>query len=281
MDLSLDALKQWVGRTSEATDIVTPRLVDEFEATFAPNLAPVRDGEAPLGLQWCLSPAISPMAGLGTDGHPTRGGFLPPVPLPRRMWAGGEVETLSGLRRGDHVNRRSVIEDVSLKSGRTGQLCFVAVRHEYRTERGLAIRERHDIVYRDAARPGMLTGLQSSEPRAPDRSWVVEATPTLLFRYSAMTFNGHRIHYDLPYATQEESYPGLVVHGPLQATLLFNMAAVLAERSPRRFSYRGQSPLTAGGAFKVLGTLGGDGQSSCWTEGPAGITHMTAVAVQA
>ena len=121
-------------RTADATDVITPRLADEFVATFAPQIAASLP-DAPLGIHWCLSPAIAPTEALREDGHPARGGFLPPVPLPRRMWAGGEVEILGELRIGDQVTRRSTIEDVALKSGRSGQLCFVAVRHEYSTGR--------------------------------------------------------------------------------------------------------------------------------------------------
>ena len=281
MELDVDPLSSWVGRSADATDIITPRLVDEYLATFAPNI-PAKEGEAPLGIHWCLSPAIAPIGSLGEDGHPARGGFLPPVPLPRRMWAGGDLETLGGLRVGDHVARRSVIEDVTLKSGRSGPLCFVAVRHEYRTDRGLAVRERHAIVYRGAA-TGAATGAAQVAPgideaRAADLSWTVAADPVLLFRYSAMTFNGHRIHYDLPYVTGVEGYDGLVVHGPIQATLLLNMAARLDGAPPRRFSYRGQAPLIAGRPFRVAGARTAEGGSSCWTERADGAVCMKAQA---
>lgn len=291
MDVAL--LRSWIGRTAEATDIVTPRLADEFLATFAPHIGPEEDGPenggprnggAPLGIHWCLSPAIAPATGLGADGHPAKGGFLPPVPLPRRMWAGGELEVRGALRVGDTVVRRSRIEDVAVKSGRSGTLCFVAVRHEYDAGRGVAISERHDIVYRDATPPA------SSAPPAPgpeprpaarapvDLSWVVRADPVLLFRYSAMTFNGHRIHYDLPYVTKTEGYAGLVVHGPIQATLLLHMAARLGQGAPARFSYRGQSPLIAGQDFAVRGTVGPGGAVECWTENEAGAVCMRASA---
>ncbi len=318
MSVDIDHLRGWIGREAEAVDLITPRLAAEFRATFAPQLADVGEEDAPLAIHWCLSPAIVPAAEIGPDGHPERGGFLPPVPLPRRMWAGGAVEIHEPLRIGDSVTRRSTIEDVSLKEGRSGALCFVAVRHEYLTARGLAVSERHDIVYREAetaklspaphaevldqrssleargtdVRPRIGSGAGSSTPaaRAPqdedggnvarhaDLTWSVEANPVLLFRYSALTFNGHRIHYDLPYVTGEEGYAGLVVHGPIQATLLLNAAAALGSRSPRRFRYRGLSPLIAGGRFAVSAARGPDGGIACWTRSADGRTCMEAEA---
>lgn len=281
MSVDIAHLRGWIGREAESVDLVTPRLADEFRATFAPNLAETDEGEAPLAIHWCLSPAIVPAAEIGPDGHPKRGGFLPPVPLPRRMWAGGEVEIHGGLRVGDSVTRRSTIADVSLKEGRSGALCFVAVRHEYLTARGLAISERHDIVYRDAeaGAPDKSASKPASPkpgPRPAELTWKVKATPVLLFRYSALTFNGHRIHYDLPYVTGEEGYPGLVVHGPIQATLLLNIAATLAGRAPRSLRYRGLSPLIAGGTFTVSGARGADGAITCWTTDADGRTCMEA-----
>lgn len=287
MSVDIDHLRGWIGREAEAVDLVTPRLAAEFRATFAPSLAATDEGEAPLAIHWCLSPAIVPAAEVGPDGHPKRGGFLPPVPLPRRMWAGGEVEIHGPLRVGDSVTRRSTIEDVRLKEGRSGALCFVAVRHEYLTARGLAVSERHDIVYREAetSAPAAPVGKTPAkpappkpEPRHADLTWSVEASPVLLFRYSALTFNGHRIHYDLPYVTGEEGYAGLVVHGPIQATLLLNAAAALGGRPPRRFRYRGLSPLIAGGSFTVSAARGADGGITCWTQSADGRTCMEAEA---
>ncbi|MGN8094947.1 FAS1-like dehydratase domain-containing protein [Methylobacterium sp. 22177] len=252
-------LTGWIGRTREASDLVTPRLLAEFRATFAPHLAPVSDGIAPPALHWCLAPETPPADALGPDGHAAKGGFLPPVPLPRRMWAGGEIETASGLRAGDAVTRTETVRDVAFKSGRSGSLCFVTVDHTVATGRGVAIRERQDIVYREAA------GAQSETSAAPERDdpeayaaiWDVSATPTLLFRYSAMTFNGHRFHYDQPYATRVEGYADLVVHGPMQATLLMNLAATLLGHGPRKFAYRGVSPMTANQIFRVCGRVCG------------------------
>jgi 3-methylfumaryl-CoA hydratase len=247
----------WIGRTREASDLVTPRLMAEFGATFAPHLAPVASGIAPPALHWCLAPETPPADSLGPDGHAAKGGFLPPVPLPRRMWAGGQIETLADLRVGDRVTRTETVRDVAFKDGRSGRLCFVTVDHAVATERGVAIHERQDIVYREAA--NALTGTAATperdDPGAYEAIWEVPATPTLLFRYSAMTFNGHRFHYDQPYATQVEGYADLVVHGPMQASLLLNLAARLLGSVPRTFRYRGVSPMTANQTFRVCGRL--------------------------
>ncbi len=265
-EIDIDHLRGWIGRSREVEDIVTPRLVAEYRATLAPHLAPVASGEAPLALHWCLAPETPAADALGPDGHAAKGGFLPPVPLPRRMWAGGEIETLAPLRIGDRVVRRETVSDVAVKHGRTGTLCFVTVRHEYETARGLAIRDRQDIVYREASRPGDAAPTAKPVPAEDEAAWSVEANSVLLFRYSAMTFNGHRFHYDHPYATQVEGYPGLVVHGPMQASLLLNLAALRLGRVPARFRYRGVAPMIAGSRFAVAGRREGQGEAfQGWT----------------
>ncbi len=267
---------EWIGRKSESEDVITPRLAASFNAIFAPNLAPVADGAAPLGMHWCLSPAIAPMWELGPDGHPAKNRDLPPVPQPRRMWAGGSIETLGEMRIGESVRRISTIGDITAKQGRSGELWFVAVDHEYVTPRGLAVRERHNIVYREAARPGQPTAkAEAPVDRASDCAIVVETTPTLLFRYSAVTFNGHRIHYDLPYARDVEGYGGLVVHGPIQATLLYNLAATVLGRAPAHFEYRGVAPAIAGSPLHVRGD---SRTGKFWTQGEDGTVHMEASA---
>jgi 3-methylfumaryl-CoA hydratase len=279
--IDIAALKEWIGRSREAEEVITPRLVEAYRATLAPHLAPVAAEEAPLALHWCLAPELAPTGALGPDGHSLGTGFLPPMPLPRRMWAGGEVETLAPLRLGDRVIRRSVIGDISLKEGRSGALCFLTVRHELASDRGVAIRERQDMVYRAALAAGSVS---SSPPMAPEASqqadltWRVDATPVLLFRYSALTFNGHRIHYDHPYATGDEGYPGLLVHGPLQATLLLNLAASLGGRVPRRFSYRAIAPLVAGKPFELCAQRNASKAVECWSADAAGSMAMRATA---
>jgi 3-methylfumaryl-CoA hydratase len=255
--LDLDHLRGWIGREEEASDVVDLRLARSLQATLGQDPAALRLGDpAPLCIHWCLAPAIVPEAETGPDGHPARGGFLPPVPLPRRMWAGGEIEFHRALAIGDMVARRSRIEDVSLKHGRSGALCFVAVRHRYEVDGQLAIDERHDIVYRAeeaAPRPPAEapTQVASAEGHRPAYRRSFHPTSLTLFRYSALTFNGHRIHYDEPYARETEGYPGLVVHGPLQATLLAQLAASALEAPLRRFVYRGVRPMCLGGALDL------------------------------
>src|SRR5579864_3907212 len=150
--LDLDHLRKWIGRTHESTDTITAQMVRGLRATFFLDIGgPAKGDAAPLAIHWCLAPQVAPMSELGPDGHPARGGFLPPVPLQRRMWAGGELEFFDALRVGDEVTRTSRIADVTMKTGSTGALCFVSVDHLITTARGTAIRERHDIVYRDVS----------------------------------------------------------------------------------------------------------------------------------
>ena len=252
--LDLDHLRQWIGRTEEVTDVVTAHLVRGLRATLFMEIGAPKPGDAaPWTAHWCLAQPVYPMAQLGPDGHPTRGGFLPPVPLPRRMWAGGELGFFEPLRVGDEMTRSSRISDVTMKSGSTGVLCFVSVEHEITTPRGTAIRERQDIVYRD------MSGPQAAAPaKAPPPPPLAKhreshmADPVLLFRYSALTFNGHRIHYDRDYVTNVEGYPGLIFHGPMQAAFIVELAAKLhGGTAPKKFVYRGLQPLFEGSEFSV------------------------------
>lgn len=274
-------LRQWLGRSRESTDTITPRLLETYRATLSPHLAELGPGEAPPAIHWCLGPEAVLACRIGGDGHPLTGDFLPPVPLPRRMWAGGRIETTAPLRAGDPTLRRSRITAIDGKEGRSGALCFVTVEHEVSTERGVAIRERQDLVYRAPAAQTAREA-RAADAAAPiddcDLSWTVQASPVLLFRYSALTFNSHRIHYDLPYATGVEGYAGLVVHGPLQASLLLNLAAAIAGITPRVFDYRGIAPLIAGAAFSVCGRRQADGSLRCWTQSAPGARHMEAEA---
>jgi 3-methylfumaryl-CoA hydratase len=271
-DIDIEHLRQWVGRTEETRDLVTPRLVRGLLATLDRE-----DDAVPAAIQWCLAPAIARQSLLGPDGHPERGGFLPPVPLPRRMWAGGALEWHDKLRAGDEVTRRSCIADVQAKHGRSGNLCFVTVGHEYATARGPAITERQDIVYRDAD-VGTRTDSGTDPPRpAPRWQRRLVADAAMLFRYSALTFNGHRIHYDRSYCREVEGYPGLVVHGPLQATLLVEHAAATRGAPPRSFTFRAVRPLFDGTEFSLNAVEDGDGLS-LWVADATGHATMTATA---
>ena len=275
--LDIDHLRTWIGRTQEASDIVTEQLTKALRATLFLDIGAPKTGDAaPLTTHWCLAQPVAPMNELGPDGHPARGGFLPPVPLTRRMWAGGELQFLDALRVGDAVTRSSRISDVTMKTGSTGILCFVAVEHTITTLRGVAIKERQDLVYRDVT-PGSEQKTQAAPPppKAQHRETHM-ADPVLLFRYSALTFNGHRIHYDRDYVTKVEGYPGLVFHGPLQAALLVEFSARLhGGNAPAKFSYRGVQPLFDGAEFSVNGN---DGASELWTANNAGTPTMKATA---
>ena len=243
--LDIAHLKTWIGREDTASDVVTAALVQKFRATV--GLPETVDAIAPRLIHLCLAIPAVPLDDLGPDGHLKRGGFLPPVPLPRRMWAGGEITFHGDLRIGDAVTRTSRIADVTVKEGRSGTLCFVDVDHRIAANGRLAVEERHNIVYRD---------MNTSAPAAPPAprgaaTRVMTPSAVQLFRYSALTFNGHRIHYDKAYTTEVEGYPNLVVHGPLQATLVLHYAAELMGKPPARFSFRGQSPLFVDAPFAL------------------------------
>ena len=276
----LDHLRGWIGKTTEASDIVTAHLVMGLRATLFQEIGEPKKGDpAPWTTHWCLAQPVFPMSELSQDGHPTRGGFLPPVPLPRRMWAGGELQFFDTMRVGDEVKRHSRISDVTMKTGSTGVLCFVAVEHEITTPRGTAIRERHDIVYRElstAAPPAAATA-PPPPPAAKHRESHM-ADPVLLFRYSALTFNGHRIHYDRDYVTRVEGYPGLVFHGPLQASFIVELAAKLhGGTPPKKLSYRGVQPLFEGSEFSVNANDTGTGME-LWTANSQGQPTMKGTA---
>jgi 3-methylfumaryl-CoA hydratase len=226
MDIDPKALQAWIGRSETATDTITDTPVKALDATLD---HPARRVEAGMPLpplwHWLYFLPLHRHSDIGADGHARRGGFMPPVPLPRRMWAGSQFEFHAPVRVGDAVERRSTIVDVALKQGRTGMLVFVKVRHDLHCNGAAqpAIVEFHDIVYREARQP---TDVDPPPQPAPAyAAWQREIVPddVLLFRYSALTFNGHRIHYDRRYVTTVEGYPGLVVHGPLIATLLLDL----------------------------------------------------------
>lgn len=271
--MDIGHLSKWIGSEHEARDTITPRLANSLAAVLDERCNLAAGDPAPLGIHWCLSPEIASMAMLGADGHPARGGFLPPVPLPRRMWAGGELVVHGQLLVGDEVVRNSRVEDVKVKTGRTGTLCFVTVRHQYETPNGMALTERQDIVYRETR------GLAEAPHTAPHQADLVdeiEATPALLMRYSAATFNGHRIHYDRDYSRNEELYPGLVVHGPLQATYLLRLSCQMNQgRPPRRIGFRSTAPLFDGNTLRINGRRVSDGQE-LWVADNTGVVTMRA-----
>ena len=278
--IDIDHLREWIGRSTEASDIVTAQLVKGLRATLFQEIGEPKPGDAaPFTVPWCLAQPVFPMSMLSQDGHPTRGGFLPPVPLPRRMWAGGELEFIDSLRVGDEAKRTSRIADVTMKTGSTGALCFVSVEHVVTTSRGTAIRERQDIVYRDvSSAPQAAPAKPAPPPPAAKHREAHMADPVLLFRYSALTFNGHRIHYDRDYVTKVEGYPGLIFHGPLQASFIVELAAKLhGGKPPKKISYRGVQPLFEGSEFSINANETEAGME-VWTANSAGQPTMKATA---
>lgn len=212
--------QDWIGKLSHAEDLLTPRLVAEFRATLGEFAHP----DLP-GLQWLVAPEIRPYEDLGRDSHPRLGLVLPDLGLSRRMWAGGEVTWHAPLHENDTVTRDTTVTDITYKEGRSGKLGFVTLHHRYSVKGDIRIDERQDIVYRAAPAPDATPPAPPLAENWPDATALdVSPTPTMLFRYSAMTFNGHRIHYDADYARDVEGYAGLVVHGPLLAQLLMLMA---------------------------------------------------------
>lgn len=256
----------WVGREETTSDVLEPARTNALRTALGETVPLAPGAPLPLLHHWLYFWDVRPPAGVGVDGHPARGGFLPPVSLPRRMWAGGRLRFLQPLLIGETVTRVSTIMKVEAKSGRSGNLVFVTVRHALSGAGGAAVVEEQDIVYRDAAAPGSIS-LPRGDTVAPNSGWRRDIMPDtlLLFRYSALTMNGHRIHYDRPYAMNEEAYPALVVHGPLQATLMADLAAPHLDRPIAGFEFRGAQPAFDGTLLHICGEPTETG-ASLWTE---------------
>ena len=274
-------LQDWIGRSEEVTDVFTATPYAALSATFdRPSERPANGTALPALWHWLYFLPLHRQSEIGPDGHAKRGGFLPPVPLPRRMWAGSQFE----LRIGETVTRTSTIHDVTEKSGRTGPLVFVKVRHELRRagESAVALTEFHDIVYRELASPNDVAPPPKATYPAP--VWRTKWVPddVLLFRYSALTFNGHRIHYDRKYVTEVEGYPGLIVHGPLIATLLLDL--LRRERPDARvthFAFKAMQPVFDIAPFEVCGRQDDAHGVSLWARTPDGQLAMQATATLA
>ncbi|WP_414927640.1 MaoC family dehydratase N-terminal domain-containing protein [Pseudomonas sp. IT-P74] len=264
----------WIGRSEQTTEQLSASLAKRIAATLGEN-APAAGQVLPALWHWAFfQPAVA-QEDLGKDGHPARSGILPPGHNRNRMWAGGRVEFHEDLRVDAEVTRTTTVLKIEEKNGRTGSLLFATLRHDYVQDGRLVIREEQDIVYREPSPP--ILGGGDALPLA---GWQESITPTpvLLFRYSAVTFNGHRIHYDWPYATEAEGYPGLVVHGPLIATLnLRAFCRANPQAKVRRFEYRGLRPLISPQPFIVGGRLYAPGRAELWAGNDTGVAQRAEV----
>ena len=267
MSNSATNISAWLGRQQQANDHVAKGMVTALAATLDLDAEPiVQAGVLPPLWHWMFFNPPARQSQLGTDGHPARGGFLPAIELPNRMWAGSRLKFVQDIRIDEEITRHSKIIKCERKSGRNGDLVFVTVRHLINGENGLVMEEEHDIVYRNPSPKGApLAGESITE--TPDFRNHIVPDPVLLFRYSALTFNGHRIHYDHPYTTQVEGYSGLVFHGPLAATfLLEGFRATYPDARGKNFVFRAVGPLFDNQTFDVCGKLTAPGQARLWID---------------
>jgi 3-methylfumaryl-CoA hydratase len=268
----------WVGRREEKEELIALAPVLAAAAMLDDTTEFAEGSELPPLWQWFFFLPRAPQSRLGPDGHPVRGGFLPPVALPRRMFAGARLRFHRPLVIGKPARREAVIRDVQEKVGRTGPLAFVTAAYRIRQDGRLCVEEEQDVVYRE--RGGPVAAAKVCEPApAPAGAWtrVVTPDPTLLFRFSALTFNAHRIHYDRTYATGMEGYPGLVVQGPLTALLLLELVRCHARRPVAAFEFRAQAPLFDLAPFRLVATPAGD-RVQLEAQGPDGQAALTAAA---
>ena len=278
MEQDLEKLKEWIGSKESAVDYVTVPAVHRLSATLDRDDPVPRIGEPlPIGWHAILFPRVVRHSQIGADGHPKRGDFLPPVPLPRRMFAGKRVSFHSDLRVGDEVHRDSVIKDINIKQGRTGQMVFVTVQTDIASSRGLAITEEQDIVYRAEPAPGAPPPAPQKAPGTAVWSRTVTPDPVLLFRYSALTFNGHRIHYDHRYVTGTEGYPDLIMNGGLTTLLVFELARSRAPNPISGMSSRNVRPMFVNRPLTLCGEPAPDNRTAkLWV-----VDHEGALALSA
>jgi 3-methylfumaryl-CoA hydratase len=271
-------LDDWVGNQEKRSEIIHQQSLNGFAALMDEDVP--ASATVPPGGHWMYFLPTDKQSRLAHDGHAFKGDFLPPIELPRRMWAGGRLTFHGPLKAGDHAEKASKIKSVTPKEGRTGKLVFVTVEHELKNENGLCITEEHDIVFRAAPTNGS-GGQTKSQPAPTGGQWdkIIAPDPVLLFRYSALTFNGHRIHYDRDYCIHDEGYPGLIVHGPLLGTLLMRLAVQNMDGRPlKHFSFRNYSPIFDTASFKITGKADTKDQCTVWVSGPEGELAVSATA---
>ncbi|REG50778.1 3-methylfumaryl-CoA hydratase [Paraburkholderia sp. BL6669N2] len=277
MSASPQKLDDWLDKQEVLKDDITAFPLKAMAATLDREES---GGSVPPLWHWLYFLPVAPMSEVGPDGHPKRGGFLPPVPLPRRMWAGGRLTFHAPLKVGDHATRTSTIANIEDKTGRSGRLVFVTVQHTIEAGGELKLEEEHDIVYRDAPQEGARPPQPQLAPEGETWRRAIDADAVMLFRYSALTFNGHRIHYDYPYVTEVEGYPGLIVHGPLIATLLVDLVRrEQPQATLQSFAFKVVRPTFAGQAFTVCGKPSADGKIiELWAKDHEGYLTMRATA---
>lgn len=280
MSENLEDLKKWIGQKETDVDYVTIPTVYRLSATLdRDDPMPKLGDPLPIGWHSTFFPRVVRHSQVGADGHPKRGDFLPPVPLPRRMFAGKRSTFHAPVRVGDEIRRESIIQSVTPKLGRTGQMVFVTVKTEIFTPRGLAVTEEQDIVYREDPAPGAAPPPAQLAPGTAVWSQTVTPDPVMLFRYSALTFNGHRIHYDYPYVTQVEGYPNLVMNGGLTTLLVFELARTHASTPVRYMSSRNVRPMFVDRPITVCGEPSPDNKSAkLWTLDDEGALTLSAEA---
>ena len=284
MDIDREQFSNWIGKREVHTDVLSRSPMTAMAATLDKDpMSIAQEQELPPLWHWLYFLNPVRQGQLALDGHPKKGDFLPPIELPRRMWAGSRLDFHQALHVGERVERISTIKSVKLKQGRSGQLAFVCVAHEVLGENGLALYEEHDIVYREEAVAGARPAAARQAPAQADFAKAITPDPVLLFRYSALSFNSHRIHYDREYVTNVEGYPGLIVHGPLLATLLVDtLLENISGCKLCKFEFRAISPVFDLNTFQVCGSLADtEGNYRLWIQDHNGTLCMDASATVA
>jgi 3-methylfumaryl-CoA hydratase len=277
-EIDINYLRGWVGRERVREELLAPFAAHALSTALDRDQAPTQGEALPPTWQWLYFNDCARRSDLGVDGHGKTGAFLPPVPLPRRMWAAGEFICEQPLRIGEPAEQRSVVTSVELKEGKTGTLVFVSLEHQVSQQGRRCLVEKQHLVYREMANGPSPLLLGESAPGAADSQQPFQPDPVLLFRYSALTFNGHRIHYDRDYATQQEHYPALVVHGPLLATLLAEQVAVqMPEVRISSFGFRAVRPVFDTDHLLLCSKRSGS-SVELWTQNQDGFVTMIATA---
>lgn len=270
-------LENWIGREQVRTETINHRQAELLAVTLNSEI-PEPGTPLPQCWHWAWFNDALPYEKLGRDGHPQRGGFIPPVPLPRRMWAGGELHFLQDIIIGREIRKVSSIEGIKERDGSSGKLCIVTIAHRLFDGDDLCIDERQNLVFREDPKQSEGAAKPIAPPEGQELAEVINPDPVMMFRYSALTFNGHRIHYDVDYAREVEGYPDLVFHAPLTATSLCQLAAkVLEDKTIKQFSYRATAPLFCNQPVRLLGKRSDEG-AVLWAETPKGSQAMLAEA---